>query len=331
MVKIIGLAGRKHSGKSELRKACEARGFHWLYFAQPLKELCCALTGYDMDTLNAKKQENHSFKFGGAEAGLVSDLTGIELDVCKDFFETNDGMFNSVRDILQLVGTGLIREHDPDWHVNRTLDSIVRLGEDANVVIDDVRFPNELALINGTLNGRCFFVMRPSCWEVSNHASETGLKWYHMAGNEIVNDRPLEELLKEWGDYLDRVKGGECALWVETTFWQRVMGSYGKLDNYMNENRLAFTEVDKNTDLFVNYVKKSGTDVRWWPRGVVFANRNKDLLKPLAAYTGYNSEDIAPNDDKLNVLTVDSPYLSENLKALQHHGLEICALDDRTL
>ena len=48
------------------------------------------------------------------------------------------------------------------------------------------RFPNEVKMIN-ELGGDCWFIVRPKMDNVSNHESETALKWQDF--DKIINSR----------------------------------------------------------------------------------------------------------------------------------------------
>ena len=97
-------------------------------------------------------------------------------------------IFKNTRELMQFIGTDLIREYCSDWHINKVRE-IIETNGDKNFVIDDVRFPNERELIE-SLGGTLWFVVRPKLDNVSNHISETALKWQEF-DNIIVNNKLL--------------------------------------------------------------------------------------------------------------------------------------------
>ena len=137
---ILGFAGRCRSGKTELAKVCQELGYKKLYFALPLKQLCADILDISIDTLNQAKNDNTDIglTINDDICTILSEETGIPLEEVK---KTCYGKtINNVREMLQFIGTDLIRKYDADWHVNRIKEMI---DTNYNYVIDDVRFPNE--------------------------------------------------------------------------------------------------------------------------------------------------------------------------------------------
>lgn len=93
------------------------------------------------------------------------------------------------RQILQLFGTEYRRRQDPDYWVKRLEE---KLKGHERVVIDDVRFPNEVEMIH-RLGGRVIRIDRPGPAE-STHASEIELDSFDGWDDVIVNDGTLREL-----------------------------------------------------------------------------------------------------------------------------------------
>ena len=75
------------------------------------------------------------------------------------------------------------------------------MNNEQKYVIDDVRFPNERKMIE-ELGGTCWFIIRPKLDNVSNHLSETALKWQEFE-NIIVNDKSLEYLKYRWNIFIE--------------------------------------------------------------------------------------------------------------------------------
>lgn len=192
---IIGFAGRKRAGKTSL--SVHLTRMHEgtiVTVADALKNLCCGLLGFEsIEELNTYKDNGTSWSFNkDKEAPRWTKF------ICDEVFVNyTDDEYNeilkligeiktySVRDILQFVGTDIIRKFKPNWHVEKMVEAIKKAPTDL-VCVDDVRFPNEIAAIE-SLGGTVFFVMRPDLSvSISNHESETSLTWPLFEDNRII-------------------------------------------------------------------------------------------------------------------------------------------------
>lgn len=196
---ILGFAGRLRSGKTELAKVCQEHGYEIMSFATPLKELCADLLSVTIDELNSLK--NNCIKINilinNELCEKISKETDIPIDIVEDV--SLGKVIADAREMLQFIGTDLIRKYNEDWHVNKIKE---RLDKDKNYVFDDVRFKNEKKMIN-SLGGDCWFVIRPKIDQVSNHESETSLTWKDCFNKIIINDKTLEYLRFKWENFLD--------------------------------------------------------------------------------------------------------------------------------
>lgn len=195
---VLGFCGRLQSGKTELAKVCEQYGYERLYFALPLKQLCADILKISIDDLNKAKVEK-------TEIGVI-----IRKDICELISKETDIPFDTVMEIcngvkirdvrhmLQFIGTDLIRKYNTDWHVNKIRTMI---DKDKNYVIDDVRFPNEKKMIE-ELEGECWFIVRPTLDNISNHESETSITWNDCWNRIIINDSTLPILLFKWETFI---------------------------------------------------------------------------------------------------------------------------------
>ena len=196
---IISFAGRLKSGKTELAKICENYGYKKLYFALPLKQLCADILDISIDELNNLKTNNTdiSLYLGKDICDILSTETEIPYgDVTSCCF---DKTIHTVREMLQFIGTDLIRRFNKDWHVNRVREMI---DKETNYVIDDVRFPNEKKMIE-ELGGHCWFITRTTLDNISNHESETSITWQDCWNRLIINDSTLPKLQFKWEVFMD--------------------------------------------------------------------------------------------------------------------------------
>lgn len=197
---IIGIAGRCRSGKTELAKVCESNGYRRLYFALPLKQLCANLLRVSIDELNKMKADKKPLGISIDDnfCEIISKETDIPLDIVHKYC---DGVvLKDVRHMLQFIGTDLIRNCNTNWHVNKIREMI---NPKMDYVFDDVRFPNEKELIE-ELGGDCWFIIRPTIDNVSNHESETSLSWEDFGNNIIINDEGLNLFKFRWEMFLSK-------------------------------------------------------------------------------------------------------------------------------
>jgi hypothetical protein len=184
---IIGLSGLAWSGKGEAARVLVERfGFVKISLADQIKRICADVFGWGGDRL-----------WGPSEKRNAPDPLW-------------DGL--TARKALQQLGTEWGRAMHPDLWVRRTIQnaSVVLNGyatyhPDAGltqadgtpppgVVIDDVRFENEVAAIR-SVGGRVWRIDRPGAGLTGSagaHTSETGIVDLHVDGI-IRNDRSLED------------------------------------------------------------------------------------------------------------------------------------------
>lgn len=193
---IIAFCGRKESGKTELAHICEKFGYERLSFAMPLKRLTSELISCDTKQINQLKNVEANYSFGAVDCLFISNETKIPLGIVKE--KILGKTFINVRELLQYLGTDLIRAYNPNWHVEQMK---LMIDDEKKYVIDDVRFPNEANLINEK-KGDMWFIIRPKFDNISNHISETSLKWQDF-DNLIINDKTLEYLLFNWSMFME--------------------------------------------------------------------------------------------------------------------------------
>lgn len=191
--KIIGFAGRKRSGKTEMCKMLKhEENAVIIIIANYLKFLCCDLLNIDFDELIRMKDNETPIHFLIDErtCKIINKRTAISFEDIKN---TLNGLkINNVRELLQVIGTDLIRKYNPKWHINNMLKDIESYSEDKLIVIDDVRFPNEVEAIK-ECGGDVYFIIRPNYLNVSNHESEKSLKWQDFDKSHILlNDGTLD-------------------------------------------------------------------------------------------------------------------------------------------
>jgi len=176
---VIGMMGKKRSGKDTFAaRLIEQHGFTKVSLADPLREMLKALNPI----------VEFSRSFGGGYVNLI-DVLGPEdnWEAAKELPE--------VRRLMQRIGTEAGRNvlGDSIWTdaAQRTIRDI-----DGPVVITDVRFPNEYALVEDVLDGWTVRISRPSLPVGADlHISETALDDTYPR-YEIVNDSTIADLHK---------------------------------------------------------------------------------------------------------------------------------------
>lgn len=177
MIRLIGLSGRKRSGKDSIGHYLESEhGYTIDYFAKPLKEAV-----------------RNIFYWSKAHTDGPTDEGEPDLKEAIDPFW---GL--SPRFVMQRFGTEVGRQIDVEVWV-KSLQLRVQRGLDSGHVqyaITDVRFPNEAELIR-RLGGQVWRVERPSLpVSTDMHSSETSLDNYGF-DVVLVNDGSLEDLYRK--------------------------------------------------------------------------------------------------------------------------------------
>ena len=187
MPKIIAFAGRKRSGKTLLSKFLrDEYGATIITIADYLKYLCCDILDISYELLNEWKDNGHLLNIKPNERwfNIISKQADIPYDYVKKDLEAH-GLIKDVRDMLQVVGTDIIRKYNPNWHISKMLKAIDNFGKNDLIAIDDVRFKNELNAIYA-IGGDVFFVINTFNDEVSNHISEKSLLWRDFDASHII-------------------------------------------------------------------------------------------------------------------------------------------------
>ena len=171
--RIIGLySPAPQSGKTTIAKMLSRHGYTRVSFADPLKEMTVFLLrhlGYSWEK--------------------ASDLVFIDKSALLPEIKTTP------RHILQTLGTEFGRQciHPDLWLICWRKRTEVELARGNNVVVDDVRFPNEADLVR-SLGGQLWSITRTGVTNSETHPSEGSLNTYPEFDYRITNDGTLSDL-----------------------------------------------------------------------------------------------------------------------------------------
>lgn len=195
--KVLSFSGRKHSGKTELANVSREFGYQVINFADAMKELVCACLGISREYLEENKDKMIPGRYNlRPKVEYISREIGIKEEIVSEHLQKP---FDSIRQILQIIGTNLIREHDNNWHVNKIRKKIME-NPHKYYCLGDTRFPNEKKMVL-EFGGECWFIVRPGTINIYEHISETSLTHQDFT-NVIVNNKSKEHLINKWKGYL---------------------------------------------------------------------------------------------------------------------------------
>ena len=193
---IIGLCGFAGSGKGTLADILvENHNFRKISFATKLKDVASVMFGWDRDLLEG-----------------ITDESRVWREEIDEYWSNELEQEVTPRIVLQIFGTDCVRNnlHNNIWVsiVKKTLID----NPDVNWVIPDIRFPNEVDVIQ-QLNGSVWWIKRgelPDWYRTAAVDNEIGsndmltkysevheseYKWINTQFDNIIeNDSSIEEL-----------------------------------------------------------------------------------------------------------------------------------------
>lgn len=200
---IIYFVGKKGSGKSTCSQwLIENQGFQKLSFAKSLKE--CVAHLYDIDE---KLLDSLEYKEAKLDKPWVWDAYAFQklcgfygmAALCRAEVKS----FSTPREAMQYIGTDILREIDPEFHINRTKDKIIKANTDGeDICLDDCRFCNETDMLN-KYGGIGIYIDRPGLPH-NDHISENELT-IDMFNHVIDNSGTKEELLARFKEVFSNI------------------------------------------------------------------------------------------------------------------------------
>ena len=186
---LIGLCGYAGVGKDTAAEVLlEELGFQRIAFADPIKG---ALLALDPLVPGEKDGEYHRLS---------------EFSQDRDWSEIKE--YPEVRRLMQVMGTEVGRNlFDPEIWVRlaeRKLESTLSVGD---VVVTDVRFPNEARLIRG-YGGLLVRIERPGFGPVNEHVSDRASeRWAYE--RRLENDSDEESLREKMRELIAELRAGD--------------------------------------------------------------------------------------------------------------------------
>lgn len=250
---IIALGGRMGSGKSVLSSELIKSGFIKISFADALKNILSQTFSIEIDKFYSTDEKSKIFN-------IPICINKISIEKICNFYNINpedilsqissDKYIYSLRDLMQYVGTDILRKYDYNIHITKTIESI---DLSKNYVCDDVRYLNELNCLK-QMGAIDYYVIRQNNFNISNHISEVSLNWT-MFSNVIINNKSEKHIKKIFLNsinYIDK--------WNNLTVKGRtnqIKFNRSSLLNFLQENNFDTTKVSK-------ILNCSRDKIVWW-------------------------------------------------------------------
>lgn len=305
-LRLIGFAGRKRSGKTTLAKYLKnEENAIIITIADFLKYLCCDLMNMSYEELNEKKDNGYTFDIvpDNRWFNIIDKRTHIGIYNIKK--ELQNVHITSIRQLLQIIGTDVIRKYNENWHVEKMIEEIQSYSDDKLIIIDDVRFPNEReAILN--LSGEVFFIVRPNAISISNHVSETSLKWQDFKYEKVIINKydTEEEFITNFKiHYVNDFKTmiPKSLLLTENANYLVPCGHFG------------YGDISTYKDLLNDIIRQIKEDKLFWEYGLIrYKTCNRNLAKK---YINLVDTNVKRLDSYCNEFITCNPLIVENLKA----------------
>ena len=146
---------------------------------------------------------------------LIAHYADLVKYIAKTFFDWDGEKDERGREILQYIGTDVVRAKIPDFWVNFIISILDLFGNNWDfVLIPDCRFKNECeSLIKHGFDTKIIRVDRPNfvsplTKEQQNHPSETSMDGYDF-DYTIINDGDLNDLRKKVDKLMKEILNGK--------------------------------------------------------------------------------------------------------------------------
>lgn len=207
-MKLIVFVGPRNSGKDTCASIVQEMGAGpTVKFAGPLKSICSNLFGIPLADFEdaTKKEAAGEYRITSLTVGSLAYSMQAwvpmtqkeERDALRAFANHVGTILSTPRQVLQYVGTEMIRAVDGDWHCKAAFSGVSGDLTD-DFVVTDCRFPNEYDFLVKNHAPTFYYVERPLAeaqLNAATHASELEiLKVREKIGNVIHNTGTVDDL-----------------------------------------------------------------------------------------------------------------------------------------
>jgi hypothetical protein len=203
---IVGLVGPKTSGKTTVFEMTQNKvpGIEEVMLAKQLKRVCAIMLAADSLEFNSQKYK---------ETNICLTLNRVDIDFILDAFNLDQyrevcyklhvgKTLHSPRELMQYVGTNILRSIRPSIHIEYATSKIV---PGRNYMVTDIRFFDELLHFMRKTEFpqfKAYYLYRPEAEKVAKlpdaHESEKNTLWLREHVNVVLlNTGSLEELEEE--------------------------------------------------------------------------------------------------------------------------------------
>ena len=198
MPKLLAIIGKAGSGKTTVAKyLSQYKAYTIQSFANNLKKIVSESLGMSSNDLERIKNETMYFDTTSIDTNYISVCTDIDEKVISECLYKFEKV--TPRQLLQVVGTDIIRKCNPNWHIQQlNIES-----KSSKVCFDDTRFHNELKYIREN-GGKVVHIQRDFGNTSDTHISENELN-ADNADFIIVNDSSLSELFSKIDEITSRL------------------------------------------------------------------------------------------------------------------------------
>ena len=176
---LIGIIGNKESGKTTSGKyIVDKYKFIERTFAHCLKKACQELFLLSDDQVYGSQEQKEAPDSRWFDCSPRKILQYVGTDLMRDQFDV----------IMPGLGKNIFIHHFKIWY-----QEYINLNPEANIIITDVRFLNEISFIT-SLGGIIIKIERPNINESDTHQSETELRQYKSSNFTIDNSKNIIDL-----------------------------------------------------------------------------------------------------------------------------------------
>jgi hypothetical protein len=184
-MKIVLLVGHKRVGKDTCANELIKRGWVQFSFAQFLKKALQPLFGWTDETFNDENKEKIDETWSITPRKMCQELgTEFLRDYCSKFLDLSIVIKDKPVNVT--------------FHIKRLHQEISKLDSNANIIISDGRFQDEIDYVK-MMGGTVIKIERENIHnEFSNHKSETGIDNLINIDYVLLNNGTKDELIDKF-------------------------------------------------------------------------------------------------------------------------------------